>query len=394
MLGSRSIKNGPNFAVRPVMPVVANMSRKNSQLVNYALTGLHRCWLPEHGRWSHIYHLDGRASPNESVAHSDVFYTLNVLLGMSRIAEIPAGISLPEIFRRNAGQLVTLPVSKYAFGMALWAGAELGLGIPDQVARELKTLLADQRRWQTFRAQDLGMLLTGVVAQARAGGREWAPFAEPLFRFLRERFQSRSGLFFDAPTGLRRRFASFATQTYLSIACYHYGEFARDTSAILLASACVRKLIALQGPQGEWPWFFDAASGRVLDFYEVYSVHQYGMAPALLECAERHDVRGARDALIKGFRWVLGENQLGRSMLVPELGLSIRSQIRKHELTSKAPRMLRAVKNAGLGRSSGLIDSSGVGLRLECRSYELGWILWSFGRRTDLPELTSHPAFV
>lgn len=103
--------------------------------------------------------------------------------------------------------------------------------------------------------------------------------------------------------------------------------------------------MALQGPQGEWPWFFDAVSGRVLDFYEVYSVHQYGMAPALLEWAERFGRREARDALIKGFNWVLGHNQLGRTMLVPELGLTIRSQVRKHELKSMAPRMLRALKN-------------------------------------------------
>ena len=52
---------------------------------------------------------------------------------------------------------------------------------------------------------------------------------------------------------------------------------------------------------------------RVLDFYEVYSVHQYGMAPAFLECAERHGVPKARDALIKGFKWVLGDNQLART---------------------------------------------------------------------------------
>ncbi len=131
----------------------------------------------------------------------------------------------------------------------------------------------------------------------------------------------------------------------------------------------------------------------MLDFYEVYSVHQYGMAPALLECAERHDVPGARDALIKGFKWVFGSNQLGRSMLVPELALSIRSQVRKDELATKMPRMLRAVTNAYLGRRSGLIDSASVGLRLECRSYELGWILWSFGRRRDLAELTGNPIF-
>jgi hypothetical protein len=160
-----------------------------------------------------------------------------------------------------------------------------------------------------------------------------------------------------------------------------------------MATTCVRKLIALQGPQGEWPWFFDAATGRVLDFYEVYSVHQCGMAPALLEWAERYDVPGARDAIVKGFKWVLGQNQLGYPMLVPELSLTVRSQIRKNELRTKAPRMLRALKNAYLGRGVGLIDSSRIGLRLECRSYELGWILWSFGRRSDLPELTHNPAF-
>jgi hypothetical protein len=385
---------GPNFGVKLAVPAAANRPSLNSPLINYALKGLERCWLPGERRWSHIYHLDGRASPNESIPHSDVFYTLNVLLGMSRVVERPIGIDIPEIFHRNVMQLTALPVRKYAFGMALWAAAELDLPIPEQVTGEVKGILSDESRWSTFRAQDLGMLLTGVVAQARAGNREWTCFAAPLFRFLKERFHSESGLFFDAPCGFRRRFASFATQTYLSIACYQYGEFSGDASALVMADTCVRYLIAVQGPQGEWPWFFDALSGRVLDFYEVYSVHQYGMAPALLEWAERFGRRGAGDALIKGFNWVLGHNQLGRTMLVPELGLTIRSQVRKHELTTKAPRVLRAVRNVWLDKGgTTLINSADVGVRLECRSYELGWILWSFGRRTGLPELTHNHVF-
>jgi hypothetical protein len=366
--------------------------RENSGLVNYALRGLDRCWLPEQGRWSHIRHLDGRSPPNQSVPHSDVFYTLNVLLGMSRVSRVPAGLDLSEIYERNARLLPRLPVRKYAYGMALWAAAELGFDVPETVAREVRTLLEDETAWGALHAQDLGMLLTGVAAQARAGHAEWGAFAAPLFRFLKAHFRGESGLFQDTPTGLRRRFASFATQVYLSIACFQYGELTGDAEAVALGSACVRKLIALQGPQGEWPWFYDAATGRVLDFYEVYSVHQYGMAPALLEWAELHDVPGATEALILGFKWVLGDNQLGRSMLAPD-GLSLRSQIRKGERDSKIPRMLRAVANMALGRSSGLIDQSRVGLRLECRSYELGWILWAFGRRADLPGLTGHAAF-
>lgn len=364
----------------------------NSPLIDYALCGLRRCWQPELERWSHIYHLDGRSVPNESRPPSDVFYTLNVLLGMSRLKEIPNDVDVAAIFGRNVAELLRLPVANYAFGMALWTSAELGLELPKDVMQAAHDLLADERRWWSFRAQDIGMLLTGVVAQARAG-RELRRFAEPLFTFIVERYHSESGLFFDAPSGYRRRFGSFATQIYLAIACYHYGEFARRSTAIKMANACTSKLIDLQGPSGEWPWFFDAWSGRVVDFYEVYSVHQYGMAPALLECAERHGITNAREALVKGFHWVLGANQLKTPMLVPELQLSFRSHVRKGELNTKNRRVLRAVGNASLGRSSGLMDAEGVSIRLECRSYELGWILWSFGQRTDLDQLAHHSAF-
>jgi hypothetical protein len=349
--------------------------------------------MPEYGRWSHSYHLDGRAQPNESLPHSDVFYTLNVLLGLSQLNDVSASIDSSAIFERNVLQLPQLPVAKYAYGMALWSAAELKLKIPAVVEHRIRDLLSDTDNWTTFRAQDIGMLLSGMIAQAQTGQNQWLRFIHPLFAFLSERYHSKSGLFFDAPYGLRRRFASFASQTYLTLACFHYGEFTGRVDAIAMAKSCTRKLIDLQGPHGEWPWFFDAERGRVLDHYEVYSVHQYGMAPAFLEYAERHGVRGARDALIRGFKWVLGDNQLGKPMLVPDLQLTLRSQVRKNELRTTTPRMVRAIRNTYLRRPARLIDPARVSLRLECRSYELGWILWSFGRRSDLRQLTHDLAF-
>jgi hypothetical protein len=316
-----------------------------------------------------------------------------VLLGVSRLPERPAGIDVAAIYEQNAVDLLRLPATRYAYGMALWSGAELGLDVPRAVARHVESLLSTADNWRSFRAQDLGMLLAGIIAQAQAGDRRWASFIDPLFAFLCERYYAPSGLFFDQPYGFRRRFASFATQTYLTLACYLYGEFTGRPDAIAMADGSTRKLIALQGPQGEWPWFFDALRGTVLDYYEVYSVHQYGMAPAFLEHAEQHGVKEARGALIKGFEWVLGENQLCRQMLVPDLQLSIRSQVRKGEQRTAKRRMLRALANAHLHRQAGLIDPAGLDVRLECRSYELGWILWSFGRRTDLERLTHDPVF-
>src|SRR5580700_8019319 len=122
-------------------------TRPNAPLIEYALEGLEKCWLPREGRWSHIHHLDGRDRPNESVPESDVFYTLNVLLGMARVDQVPAGIDLKQIFRRNVIQLLTLPVPKYAFGMAMWTAAELGEELPPSVLSHIEAMLADKRNW-------------------------------------------------------------------------------------------------------------------------------------------------------------------------------------------------------------------------------------------------------
>lgn len=373
---------------------MSNTSLNNAPLINYALKGLERCWLPDVGRWSHVYHLDGREPANESVPASDVFYTLNVLLGLSRVGQVPQGINLRETFQHNVVQLTTLPVPQYAFGMALWTGAELNCEIPANVLGHINSLLSDRNNWSKFRAQDLGMILAGVVAQAKHDPKTWTSLANSLFQFLDERYLCGTGLFFDAPRGMRRRFASFATQTYLTIACYLYGEWANNPHALEIANTATRKLISLQGTNGAWPWFFDVPTGRVVDFYEIYSVHQYGMAPAFLEFAERHGVTEARNALIKGFKWTLGENRFRRSMFIPDLHLSIRSLVRKRELRTKVLRIGRAIFNALLRRETRILSPGDVTLRLECRSYELGWILWSFGRRSDLPELSHHQIFV
>jgi hypothetical protein len=366
----------------------------NSPLVDYALKGLDRCWLPEYGRWSHIYHLDNREQPNESVPESDVFYTLNVLLGLARVRRVPGSIDLLGTFQRNASQLVKLPVSRYAFGVSLWTAAELRLDLPSQVLRHIDIMLTDKNNWRSFRAQDLGMIVVGVVAQAKLDRKKWFPLAVELFAFLVDCYSCPSGLFYDAAFGPRRRFASFATQTYLTLACYSFGELVNDKRAIEIANRCTRKLILRQGPNGEWPWFFDAVRGLVIDYYEVYSVHQCGMAPAFLERAEQHGVSEARSSMIKGFNWILGQNQLAVPMLVPNLHLTIRSQVRKGELHSKRWRVFRAFGNSILGQEACLIDPAGLQLRRECRSYELGWILWSFGQRSDLPELTHNQMFI
>src|SRR5439155_25936528 len=214
----------------------------------------------------------------------------------------------------------------------------------DEARAAIARVVEDRQQWMAFGAQDLGMVLIGCVEQARrTASARWASTARELFAFLSQHYTGPRGLFMDAAMGSRRRFSSFATNTYLTLACYIYGEWSGDDHALTLAKTCTRTLIELQGPQGEWPWFYYTPGGRVVDFYEVYAVHQAGMAPAFLERAERHGVPGATEALVRGFKWIFGENQMKRSMLWKREGLICRSQARRGELNNKRKRVVRAI---------------------------------------------------
>jgi hypothetical protein len=367
---------------------------KFSPLIEYVIRGLRNCWLPDKGRWSHIYHLDGRVNPNESIPPSDVFYSLNVLLGLSRLGKnrFDLGYDLQDTFETNVVAMCQLPVPKYAYGMALWAGAELNLSLPNEPLLQIEKFINDRENWARFRAQDLGMILIGVIAQQSRESSHWEALAHALFGFLVQRFSCPSGLFYDEAFGLRRRWASFATQTYLTLACYSYAEAFCSDEALRLALACTSKMIALQGQNGEWPWFFDVPQARVVDFYEIYSVHQDGMAPAFLEHAERHGLPGAKDALCKGFFWIYGQNEMRKSMLMPQKSLIVRSHVRRGELHNKSKRVFRALRNTVFHSNDQLVGSDQIELRLECRSYHLGWVIWSFAQRVDVPEITGHVA--
>ena len=60
-------------------------AESTSPLVSYALKGLRRLWLPAQDRYSHSHPLDMRSGQSLPLPAGNTFYTLNVLLGLSRV---------------------------------------------------------------------------------------------------------------------------------------------------------------------------------------------------------------------------------------------------------------------------------------------------------------------
>jgi hypothetical protein len=88
------------------------------------------------------YRPDASVGRSQEVPHSDSYYSLNVLLGFARNPEIVAGepYDLEAIFEASSCLTLLQQARNYAFGMALWAGAELGFDVPANVLAKVRDL--------------------------------------------------------------------------------------------------------------------------------------------------------------------------------------------------------------------------------------------------------------
>jgi hypothetical protein len=123
----------------------------------------------------------------------------------------------------------------------------------------------------------------------------------------------------------REHVACFADQVYPIQALARLHHSGADKEALDTARTTAEQICRLQGPDGQWWWFYDARTGEVVEGYPVYTVHQHAMGPmALLDLAEAGG--GDYDEPIRrGLRWLLGPPELGpggEPMLLDDRGLT------------------------------------------------------------------------
>ena len=112
-------------------------------------------------------------------------------------------------------------------------------------------------------------------------------------------------------------------------------------------------------------------TGRVVERYPVYSVHQHAMAPMALFAAQDACDADFREQIYKGLGWIGGANELQQDL--------------KNESASVIWRCIYPPKSRSyLGRISVLMGkerTAELSILHECRPYELGWLVYAFAGR-------------
>jgi hypothetical protein len=270
-------------------------------------------------------------------------------------------------------------------GMVIWALSEME---DPRAAKLLARVGAIQPRVPT--SMDLGLLLAGASSAALkfSDHRDYClSVGEGLQEELCGRFVRSGALFRGVSTPradiLHWHIASFATQVYPILGTAMYGQAAERVPA-WQGRAAADQLIETQGPAGQWWWMYSPSSGRVLEGYPVYVVHQSAMAFMALASLQQLGAGNFRDALQRGLMWLEPQhNELGSAMYALDPPCFSRA-IQRRGSNADAFGGMSHLRHARLVAASLTRRSWGADLRphpsrleilREDRPYHLGWLL-------------------
>jgi hypothetical protein len=266
--------------------------------------------------------------------------------------------------------------------LTLWAARALRHPDAGEAAALLRARLGDR---QPVRTVELAWALSALAVDG--GEVDVGDAADRVAARLLKLFQDRSGLFGIGEPGEQslavRPFphvTSFADQAYAIHALSQHYRSSGNAAALATAQQCAARLCRLQGRAGQWYWHYDVRSGRVVERYPIYSVHQDAIGPmALLACGEAGD-EDYGGAVAKGMGWILRPPETNEPLIDWDGSVIWRKVARREPgklirglqaLASKLHYRLRAPLVEAFF-PPGAVD-------YECRPYHMGWILhaWS-----------------
>ncbi len=260
--------------------------------------------------------------------------------------------------------------------LALWAARLLHHSAARDALRHVQELKPVQSPCTTV---ELCWCLTALSVAGSADRDDG--LAEALAARLLSLYSSSSSFFAHWPTDatpsrLRAHVACFADLVYPIQALSYYYRATRHEAALSAARHCAARTCALQGPEGQWWWHYDIRTGRVIEGYPVYSVHQNAMAPMALFALEEAGGDDFAAAVSRGLQWLACAPEIRGSLIDDRAGIIWR-KVARHECgkavrtaQALASRLHPSLRVPGLNwiARPGWID-------FESRPYCMGWLL-------------------
>jgi hypothetical protein len=272
-------------------------------------------------------------------------------------------------------------------GCLMWVTALAG----DSRQKDILKQTSNVTRVRNAATMDLALLLSGLV-KCYEHNRQIRDTARSAMLDVRDelllRFSRSASLFRN--TGARRvknvlqgRLTSFASQVYTIHALAELARCVEDT----VRPECVltaQKLVCEQGTLGQWWWQYSNITGRTLEGYPVYSVHQDGMAFMALATLYNLGHARYREPLWSGLEWLFGNNELGTTLIDRDRNMVFRCIQRRRSDPDGIGGMSRFNRIRAILSSVDLYPAAGIrakrdGLEVlrECRPYHFGWILYA-----------------
>lgn len=340
--------------------------------------------------FSYSSRLDENGMKNDFVHSSTLRYTINSLVGIqkaqlfhktemdfNRMINRFLDLHAPHITNAgDEGLLLYLLASSHHHKQHDWFEKL------EKIVRQKDTVLS-------LTLQEVCWIFLGLVRYAYVNkADQGASASEKFFKDINRHFLNKDTLLpFHCLKTWRKPFVSFGAIVYFLWSLYEYSQVFGDKYAgSLFKESCLR-VIGLQQDMGEWPWFINADTFRIMDLYQIYSVHQDSMAMLFLLPAKDAGIGEAGSAITKGYRWLFGANELSEKMIVPEPFFIYRS-IRRKGILETRKRYLRSLRLSLSKQQGKKARSTSLEINRECRSYHLGWILFVWSGREDFEEFT------
>ncbi|MHC4717104.1 MAG: hypothetical protein ACYS5V_09055 [Planctomycetota bacterium] len=347
------------------------------QLRRLAVGALARMYRPAERLFAHHLRRDAGSDVLEGVSRR---YTATVLIGLAGEGDdVAAAVLAGDAPSEVCGALVERVEEYHDLGeVALTVWAARLLDHPD-AAHAVDRLARMSPAERAFPTVELAWALTALVVE----GAEATDVA--LSNALAERliasFDSRSGLFSHWPKGakscgLRSHVTCFADFVYPVQSLSYYHLATGDDRALETACACADRMCRLQGSEGQWWWHFDVRTGRLLEPFPVYSVHQDSMAPMALRVLERASGRDYSGPIARGLAWLVQPPEISGSLI------DVDSELIWRKVARREPGKLARGLQAAASRAHPMLRMPALNLLLrpgavdyETRPYHMGWIL-------------------